>query len=181
MEYWPAPRQASQPPTVDRSIDCGQWPRVRPCRPGGRPPRRAEGAGPDVGEQRVGVDVADAGQAAEVEGHPAEERDGGAAHAAAAAGRGHRHPGLVAQGEHGGHLRGVGGPGHHRRPGRDLAVDRPADGERPPVPAGLGPVGVVVRDHGADIGQPAAQRVVDGDPFAGQVVGDLGRARRRSG
>ena len=24
FEYWPAPRQASQPPTVERSIDCGQ-------------------------------------------------------------------------------------------------------------------------------------------------------------
>ncbi len=30
VESWPAPRQASQPPTVDRLIDCGQWPQVSP-------------------------------------------------------------------------------------------------------------------------------------------------------
>ena len=28
VEYCPAPRQASHPPTVERSIDCGQWPSV---------------------------------------------------------------------------------------------------------------------------------------------------------
>ena len=30
LEYWPAPRHASHPPTVDRSMDWGQWPRVTP-------------------------------------------------------------------------------------------------------------------------------------------------------
>ena len=30
VEYWPAPRHAIQPPTVERSIDCGQCPRVIP-------------------------------------------------------------------------------------------------------------------------------------------------------
>src|ERR1035437_2909663 len=31
LEYWPAPRHANHPPTVERSMDCGQCPRVTPC------------------------------------------------------------------------------------------------------------------------------------------------------
>ena len=31
MENWPDARVAIQPPTVDRAMDWGQWPVVRPC------------------------------------------------------------------------------------------------------------------------------------------------------
>ena len=41
-------------------------------------------------------------------------------------GRGDRHPGLVAEGQDRGHLAGVGGAGHHRRPGRHLRRPRPS-------------------------------------------------------
>ncbi len=80
----------------------------------------AEGAGPHVGHERVVVDRPDAVQPGQVEGDAAEHRDGGTAHAAAAAGRGDRHPGLVADGQDGGHLAGVGGADHHGGPGRHL-------------------------------------------------------------
>jgi hypothetical protein len=124
----------------------------------------AEGAGPQVGHQRGVVDVADPVEAAQVEGHAAEQRDRGAAHAAATTGRRDRHPGGVAQGEHGRHLGGVGGSGHQRGPGRHGAGGRPSDGQRPPVPAGLGPVLVQVGHRVADVGQAAGQVVVDGHP-----------------
>ena len=42
------PRQASHPPTVDKSIDWGQWPRVRPC----SPRRPASTSGPKVPARR---------------------------------------------------------------------------------------------------------------------------------
>ena len=50
VEYWPAPRQASQPPTVEMSIDWGQWPRVSP-----RARRSASRSGPNVPGRTVTV------------------------------------------------------------------------------------------------------------------------------
>ena len=32
VDFWPAPRQASHPPTVEMSIDWGKWPSVMPTR-----------------------------------------------------------------------------------------------------------------------------------------------------
>ncbi len=131
----------------------------------------AEGSCPKVGHERVGVHRPDAGQAAQVEGHAPEQRDRRTAHPAAAPGRGHRHPGLMAEGQDGGHLAGVGGAGHHRGPGRHLAGHRPADGQRPPVPSRLGPVLVQRRDPGAHASQPLEQGPVHRHPVSAEVVG----------
>jgi len=60
-----------------------------------------EGAGAQVGHQGGGVDMADPGQAAEVEDDPAVEGDGGAADTAAPGRGGHRDAGVIAGGEHG--------------------------------------------------------------------------------
>ncbi len=139
-----------------------------------------EGPGPQVGDERVGVDRTDAGEAAEVEGDPAEDGDRGTAHPAAPAGRGHRHPGRVAEGQHVGDLRGLGRTGHQRRPAGHRTLCRPPDGQRPPVAPGLGPVLVQDRDLGARIRQPPGEVVVDLHPGAGQPVGRPGRLQRRS-
>ena len=43
-EYWPAPRHATQPPTVAMSKLCGKWPTVSPC----AAPSSASRSGPNV-------------------------------------------------------------------------------------------------------------------------------------
>src|ERR1035437_3202768 len=48
LEYWPAPRHANHPPTVERSMDCGQCPRVTPW--SSRSP--ASTSGPNVPARR---------------------------------------------------------------------------------------------------------------------------------
>ena len=45
VEYWPAPRHAIHPPTVEMSIDWGQWPNVYPVPDD---PRAASRSGPNV-------------------------------------------------------------------------------------------------------------------------------------
>ncbi len=57
-----------------------------------------EGPGQHVGQQRRGVDVDDAGQAAEIERHPAEDRDARPAHPGPAGDGRHRHPAVVTRG-----------------------------------------------------------------------------------
>ena len=110
MRVWPAPRHASQPPTVERSIDCGQWPTVTPCsarsvvlEPG------AERPGSTSRTIDVGVDVDDPAERAEVEHDAAVQRHARAAHAAAARGRRDRDPRLVADAKHRRDLVGVDG------------------------------------------------------------------------
>ena len=45
VEYWPAPRHATHPPTVEMSIDWGQWPNVYPVPVA---ERAASSSGPNV-------------------------------------------------------------------------------------------------------------------------------------
>ena len=136
---WPAPRHASQPPTVDRSIDWGQCPSVTPCSARSvvleqvpNVPARTSSTSDVV------VDVDDPGERGEVEHHAAVHGHARAAHAAAPGGRGDRDPRLVAR---------RAAPRRPRRPtaGRDDrrgrrdrgAVERPDHRQRPPVAARL--------------------------------------------
>ena len=123
VEYCPAPRQATQPPTVAMSKLCGKWPTDRPCRACSSSSR----SGPNVPASTsttpdVGVDVADAGERGQVEHDATEHGDGRAADAAAAAGGGDRHA--------------VGGADPHDR--GDLVDRRRPDGDRAPA-AGTSP------------------------------------------
>ncbi len=68
----PDERVATQPPSVEWVKLSGKWPRVQPRSFELRLEVRAERAGLDAGESRVGVDVDDAVEASEV------ERDDGA-------------------------------------------------------------------------------------------------------
>ncbi len=130
----------------------------------------AEGAGPQVGHQRLGVDLADPGEPTEVEGDPPEQGDGPAAHPAPPACCSHRHAEVVAQGQHGGHLVGVGGADHQCGPGRDLPVDGPSDGKGPPVARRIGTGVVAVGDLVAHVGQPPTEGIVDRYPDTAEVV-----------
>ena len=136
----------------------------------------AEGTGPEVGNQRGGIDLADTGQAAQVEGHPAEDGDRGTAHAATAAGRRDRYRRLVAEGQHGRHLGGVGGPRHHRGTGGDLTGGGPPDGQGPPVPSCLSPLAVVVGDLGTHLVEAAPQDGVHRHPGSPEAIGDAVRS-----
>ena len=111
-------RAAARDPTADRR----QRHRLRPV-----PARHAvlraqvvfehvaERARAHVDEHRGLVDADDAGEPGEVEQHAAEHGNARAAHAAAARGRGDRDARLVAQPQHGLHLRGVVRLDHDRR------------------------------------------------------------------
>ena len=143
------------------SIDCGQCPTVRPRAPQVGLEVGPERAGQDVDREALVVDVDHAGHRREVEQHAAVARDAGPAHAAAAAGGGDGHAVLVAHAEHGGHLAGVGRPAHHRRQRAHLPVERPVHGQRPPVPAGLGPGGRVGRRGRAGGDQRLAHRGIE--------------------
>jgi hypothetical protein len=80
-----------------------------------------------------GIDGADAGQAAHVEGHAAQQGNRCAEHAGAAAGDGDRHAirGAGVDDRH--HAIDVGGPGHSAGEGRHLALGGPHQADRPPV------------------------------------------------
>ena len=105
-EYWPAPRHATQPPTVARSKLCGKWPTVRPCSARSSSSR----SGPNVPAATSTTPdststVADTVERGHVEHDTAEDRHRRPGHAAATAGRGDRDPRLVARGEDRCHLR----------------------------------------------------------------------------
>ena len=151
VEYWPAPRHATQPP------DRRQVHRLRPvpegdvrgraARPRGRG-RRCPGS--TSATKRRGVEVDDARPART--GRATRRRTRGmldphTPDRPATAVTGTRR--VVTGGEHRRHLLGVGGPRHHGRTGRDRATRGPADGERPPVPPRLGASRVVERHLGA--------------------------------
>ena len=135
----------------------------------------AEGAGPHVGGERHLVDVDEALQRGQVERDAAVHRDGAAADAAASGRGGHRHEGLVAGGEHGRDLLGRVRAHHDAGALGHGALGGPADGEWPPVPAGLGPGGVVGEHLGAAGGQAVEQAVGKRDGSAGEAIGDGAR------
>ena len=63
IDCWPAERAATQPPTVERSNDCGKWPSVSPCGAERRLERRPDRAGPERREAARLVEVATARRA----------------------------------------------------------------------------------------------------------------------
>ncbi len=134
----------------------------------------AEGAGPHVGQERHLVDLVDAGARRHVERQAAVHGDGPAADAAAPRRRGDGHAGLVAGGEHGAHLSGRGGAHHGRRSLRDRTLGRPADGQGPPVAAGLGPCLVVGRPR-----RPRSRRCGREGPAGPRPCRRRGDPRRR--
>ncbi len=151
------------------ATDWGQWPRVTAVLRQFALEVVAERAGEDPGPQRGVVDVDDAGQAGQVEGHAAGDGHGPAAHARPPGGRGERHAVLGGEADGGRHPLGVGRPGHRRRPGRDQPLGGPHGGEGPPVAAGV--VEDVVADGhalGAEVGGQSGEEGV-GDGAAGDV------------
>ena len=132
---------------------------------------RAEGAGPHVRREGGLVDLAQTVERGQVEGDAAVHRDGAPADAAPTGRRRDGHRGLVAGGEHGRDLLGRGGAHHHRGALRDRPFGRPADGERPPVPSGLGPGVVVEHDLGAAGGEAVEERRRDVDDARAEAVG----------
>ena len=135
----------------------------------------AERAGQHVGGERGVVDVADAGQVAQVEHDAAVERDRRPADPAAARGRRHRDGRLVADGQHRGHLVDLGRPHHRGGQAADLAFQRPGHGQRPPVAAGLGPLGRVDGDRGTG----GRQALDHGVGHRHRRLGEAGAGRRR--
>ena len=110
---------------------------------------RTEGAGPHVGRERCLVDLPQPVESRQVEGDAAVHRNGSAADPAAACGGRDGHRGLVAGGEHRRDLLGRGRAHHDRGPLWHATFGGPADGDRPPVAAGLRPGIVVEQDFGA--------------------------------
>ena len=137
----------------------------------------AEGPRPHVGGERGLVHGEQAVERREVERHPAEDGDGPATHPAAAGNGRHRYDGFVARRQDGGDLGGGSGPHDQCRTAGDGALRRPPDGQGPPVPAGLGPGGVVVRHVDPAPDEVVDQAVGQGDAGAGQPVGDRLRCR----
>jgi hypothetical protein len=133
-----------------------------------------EGAGSDVEHQRRGVDVDDAAEPGQVEDDAAVDGHRGAADPATA-GRGRDgDAGFVADGQDGGDLVGGLGPGDAGGQPGDLPVGGPAHGQRPPVPAGLGPDRRVDLDRGTGSPQPLDDRVGHRHLVSLQVGGGVG-------
>ena len=190
-----APRQLARRPARQPPADGGQGDGLGPVAEGEAVGAAqlvlqdvAERAGPHVEDQRGGVDVDDAAQRGEVEDDPAVQRDRRPADTAAAAGRGDGDLGLVAQGEHGPHLVGVGRAGDGGGQPGDLALGGPRHGEGPPVPAGLGQRRRLDRDLAARGRQPLEEGVVHLDaggrqpgPGPGTAAGQRDRRGGRPG